>query len=140
MSDTGGAQAGDQERRGRAQARDRFGRNGGAAQAASLGKPAGPPAQPEHHLFRPPKGELRKAGYSLRVRAKSGERVQTVKHRGGDTGGFSSRPEWESRIDGDALDFEALKATPVGEILSQRDMKKRLQPVSETRVTRRPGT
>jgi inorganic triphosphatase YgiF len=101
-----------------------------------LGKPARPPERQVTTYYDTPKGELRRSGYSLRVREKGGRRVQTVKHRGADAGGFSTRPEWESRIDGDALDFEALKATPVGEILSRRDMKKRLETVSETRVER----
>ena len=39
-------------------------------------------------------------------------------------------------MDSAELDFEALKATPVGKLLSKRDMQKRLRPVSETKVRR----
>jgi inorganic triphosphatase YgiF len=59
-----------------------------------------------------------------------------VKHRGADSGGFSSRAEWETKVEAPQLDFEALKATPVGKLLSKRDMRKRLAQVSETQVRR----
>jgi inorganic triphosphatase YgiF len=83
-----------------------------------------------------PEGALRKAGYSLRLRRKGRRCLQTVKHKGADSGGFSARAEWERKVDGPALDFEGLKATPVGEILTKKKLRERLAPVSETRVAR----
>lgn len=104
--------------------------------AAVLGDPARRPVDQLTTYFDTDKGELRKAGYSLRLRRKGKSCHQTVKHRGSDSGGFSSRPEWETRVEAAQLDFEALKATPVGKLLTRRDMRKRLRPVSETQVRR----
>lgn len=104
--------------------------------APLLGDPRRRPDTQRTVYFDTLKGDLRKAGYSLRLRQKGRAFVQTVKHRGSDSGGFSSRAEWEKKNDEPALDFEALKATPVGKLLTKRDMRKRLQPVSETQVRR----
>ena len=104
--------------------------------APVLGDPARRPVDQVTTYFDTAKGELRKAGYSLRLRRKGRSFLQTVKHRGADSGGFSSRAEWEKKLDSAELDFEALKATPVGKLLSKRDMQKRLRPVSETKVRR----
>lgn len=104
--------------------------------APLLGDPKRRPDSQRTVYFDTIRGDLRKAGYSLRLRQKGRSFVQTVKHRGSDSGGFSSRAEWEKKNDEAALDFEALKATPVGKLLSKRDMRKRLQPVSETQVRR----
>jgi inorganic triphosphatase YgiF len=101
-----------------------------------LGDPARRPVDQVTTYFDTDKGELRKAGYSLRLRTKGRSCHQTVKQRGADSGGFSSRAEWEKKVETPQLDFEALKATPVGKLLTRRDMKKRLSPVSETRVRR----
>lgn len=101
-----------------------------------LGDPARRPVDQLTTYFDTDKGELRKAGYSLRLRKKGRTCHQTVKQRGADSGGFSSRAEWETRLETAQLDFEALKATPVGELLTKRDMRKRLSAVSETRVRR----
>ena len=79
-----------------------------------LGDQKRSPVEQHTTYFDTPKGELRKAGYSLRLRRKGRAFVQTVKHRGADSGGFSSRAEWEKKLDRAELDFEALKATPVG--------------------------
>lgn len=104
--------------------------------APVLGDPARRPVDQVTTYFDTDKGELRRAGYSLRLRRKGKSCLQTVKQRGTDSGGFSSRAEWEKKVDTPGLDFEALKATPLGKILSKRDMRKRLAPVSETRVRR----
>jgi inorganic triphosphatase YgiF len=101
-----------------------------------LGDPARRPVDQLTTYFDTDKGELRKAGYSLRLRRKGKSCHQTVKQRGADSGGFSSRAEWETRVETPQLDFEALKATPVGKLLTKRDMRKRLALVSETRVRR----
>ena len=83
-----------------------------------------------------PEGDLRKAGYSLRLRRKGRRCVQTVKQKGPDSGGFSARDEWEQRIAGPGLDFAALDGTPVGKLLSKKKLRERLAVVSETRVKR----
>lgn len=101
-----------------------------------LGDPARRPVDQITTYFDTDKGELRKAGYSLRLRTKGRSCHQTVKQRGADSGGFSSRAEWEKKVETPQLDLEALKATPVGKLLTKRDMKKRLSPVSETQVRR----
>jgi inorganic triphosphatase YgiF len=104
--------------------------------APVLGDPARRPVDQITTYFDTDKGELRKSGYSLRLRRKGKSCHQTVKQRGADSGGFSSRPEWETRVETPQLDFEALKATPVGKLLTKRDMRKRLSTVSETQVRR----
>ncbi|MDB5719511.1 MAG: hypothetical protein JWP15_129 [Alphaproteobacteria bacterium] len=101
-----------------------------------LGDPKRRPVDQVTSYFDTPSGHLRKAGFSLRVRRRGRAYWQTVKHRGGEAGGFSSRAEWEKALTGPELDFVALAATPVGALLSRRDMKKRLTKVSETRVHR----
>ena len=103
---------------------------------APLGKPAREAAAQVTTYYDTPEGTLRKAGYSLRLRRKRGRTVQTVKERGGDSGGFSARAEWERRVAGSALDFEALEETPLGKILSKKKLRGRLGIVSETRVRR----
>ncbi len=104
--------------------------------APVLGDPARRPVDQLTTYFDTDKGELRKAGYSLRLRRKGKSCLQTVKQRGADSGGFSSRAEWETRVETPQLDFEALKATPVGKLLTKRDMRRRLAQVSETQVRR----
>lgn len=104
--------------------------------APVLGDPARRPVDQLTTYFDTDKGELRKAGYSLRLRRKGKSCHQTVKARGTDSGGFSSRAEWETKIETPQLDFEALKTTPVGKLLTKRDMRKRLAAVSETQVRR----
>jgi triphosphatase len=104
--------------------------------APILGDPARRPVDQLTTYFDTDKGGLRKAGYSLRLRRKGKNCLQTVKQRGADSGGFSTRAEWETRVDQPELDFEALKATPVGKLLTKKDMRKRLAPVSETQVRR----
>lgn len=101
-----------------------------------LGDPARRAVEQLTTYYDTPRGELRKAGYSLRLRRKGRTFVQTVKHRGADSGGFSSRAEWEKKLDSAELDFSALKATPVARLLSKHEKQKRLRPVSRTDVRR----
>lgn len=103
---------------------------------APLGEPAREAAAQVTTYYDTPEGTLRKAGYSLRLRRRRGRTVQTVKERGGDSGGFSARAEWERRVSGGGLDFEALEETPLGKILSKKKLRGRLAVVSETRVRR----
>ena len=101
-----------------------------------LGDPKRRPVDQVTAYFDTPAGNLRKAGFSLRIRRRGKGFWQTVKHRGAEAGGFSSRAEWEKALTAPELDFAALASTPVGALLSKRDMKKRLTRVSETRVRR----
>ena len=63
------------------------------------------------------KADLRKAGYSLRVRAAEGRFVQTVKHGANGSAGLFDRPEWERDIEGPELDDAALAETPLAGLL-----------------------
>lgn len=105
-------------------------------QSPMLGDPRRRPVDQTTTYFDTASGEIRKAGYSLRIRRRGPVYIQTVKHRGAHAGGFSSRAEWEMKLDSPDLDFAALKATPIGKLLSKRDMRTRLRPVSVTRVKR----
>src|SRR5437868_7992867 len=51
--------------------------------------------------FDTPAGELREAGYSLRVRRQGRQRTQTVKADRPSSAGLFERPEWERPIRGD---------------------------------------
>ena len=85
--------------------------------------------------FDTPEWELRKAGFSLRVR-RSGERfVQTIKQVADGSAGLFDRPEWEEEIAGEAVDFAAAEATPLGPLLGKK-MRKRLQPIVRSEVLR----
>jgi inorganic triphosphatase YgiF len=78
-----------------------------------------------------PACELMQAGYGLRVREAAGKRIQTVK---AEADGLSVRGEWESEIGDGGLDAEALKKTPLGQLLDDLDGAPR--PVFATRVER----
>jgi len=56
--------------------------------------------------------ELRRRGYTLRVRAADGRFIQTVKSLEGGAGRFD-RGEWEYQIDAGVPDAERLEATPL---------------------------
>jgi len=109
-------------------------------EVAALGDPARRPVRQKTTYFDTPQGQLRKAGYSLRLRRKGRACLQTVKHREAESGGFSSRAEWEEKVEGPDLDFSALRTTPLAELLTKRDAKKRLCVVSETIVQRTTWT
>ena len=81
------------------------------------------------------KAALRKAGYSLRVRAAEGRFVQTVKQGANGSAGLFDRPEWEQEIDGPELDEEALAATPLGTLLKPK-LRAALAPVTVSDVER----
>jgi len=112
----------------------------GFREVAALGDPERRPVRQKTTYFDTPQGQLRKAGYSLRLRRKGRSCLQTVKHREAESGGFSSRAEWEQKVEGPDLDFAALRATPLAELLTKRDLRKRLCVVSETIVQRTTWT
>lgn len=61
------------------------------------------------------KGDVHKAGYSLRVRQVGDDHTQTVKTNGGGAGLFD-RGEWEAPVDNMAPEQKALKQTPLGKL------------------------
>src|SRR5438045_276228 len=69
------------------------------------------------------KSRVRKAGYSLRVRAAGDSYTQTVKSRGG--AGMFERSEWEAPVDDLKVDAKALRKTPLGKI---GKLEKQLEP------------
>jgi inorganic triphosphatase YgiF len=62
--------------------------------------------------FDTPDGELRRRGYTLRVRSAGGKFIQTVKSIDAGAGLFA-RGEWEYQIDGPEPDSEQLGSTPL---------------------------
>jgi inorganic triphosphatase YgiF len=55
-----------------------------------------------------PKGELAAAGMALRLRRRDDKLLQTLKTRGGGSGGLSTRGEWEWDVPGPGLDLTGL--------------------------------
>ncbi len=80
------------------------------------------------------KGDLRKAGLTLRVRREGDRRIQTVKAAGGGAGLFD-RAEWETDIAGDRPDLERLGDAPVAALLADLPDSE-LRPVITTVVER----
>lgn len=74
---------------------------------------------------------LQKAGYGLRVREVEGRRIQTLK---AEHASLSARGEWETELDGDGLDLEALKGTPAAALV--KGLNGSLRPVFATKVER----
>ncbi|MBX3483458.1 CYTH and CHAD domain-containing protein [Phenylobacterium sp.] len=74
---------------------------------------------------------LRDGGFSLRVRTKGGDAIQTLKHRNG--GGLFERDEWETPVAGPDLDLAALAGTPAEAAIGDA----RLAPVFTVEVERR---
>lgn len=62
-------------------------------------------------------GELRQAGYVLRVRSTEGRHIQTVKAAGD---GLFERPEWEQVTASAEPDRNALRKTPVAKLLGKK--------------------
>ena len=78
-----------------------------------------------------PDCDLQKAGFGLRVREVGGRRIQTLKS---EQEGVSVRGEWETELNGDGLDLDALKDTPAGDLI--RGLNGALRPVFATRIER----
>lgn len=87
--------------------------------------------------FDTPDLDLKADGFVLRVRDKDGARVQGVKQNGEHS--VFSRHEWETALEGEALDFEAIDATPLGEKLG-RKRREALTPAFEVDVRRAKRT
>ena len=77
-----------------------------------------------------PDGELRRRGFTLRLRSIGNRHLQTVKTLGGGAGLFE-RGEWEYEVGGPELDRECLERTPLAYLQSAR-----LEPIIRSEVTR----
>lgn len=84
--------------------------------------------------------DLRKAGFTLRVRHDEGRRTQTVKSDL--DGGLISRGEWEREIgaEGEGLDMAHAMDTPLRPLLGDGGLMGELKPLFATRVRRQVGT
>ena len=74
---------------------------------------------------------LMKAGFGLRVREVEGRRIQTLK---AEPEGLSVRGEWETELQGDGLDLDALEDTPAAPLI--KSLNGALHPVFATRIER----
>ncbi len=83
--------------------------------------------------FDTPEMDLKSEGFVLRVRENGDQRIQGIKQNG-DSSVFS-RHEWETPLEGDGLDFDAIDATPLGDKLS-RKRREALAPAFEVDVRR----
>lgn len=84
--------------------------------------------------FDTPRGKLRKAGYTLRVRRSGAAFVQTIKAAKGGAGLFD-RGEWEEAVAALEPSAAAAMATPVRDVLSPRGFDK-LVPVVRSEIRR----
>lgn len=87
--------------------------------------------------FDTPDGRLAAAGASLRIRREGRARIQTLKIGSGATAGLFDRDEWEVRVADDALDFDALAATPLAGLFAKRKVKAALAPRYAVETRRR---
>lgn len=76
-------------------------------------------------------GDLRQAGFVLRVRSEGGGYVQTAKSVGN---GLFERSEWEQAVSGPKPDRAALDGTPLADVLGK---KARLKPLFTVAVSRK---
>jgi triphosphatase len=91
--------------------------------------------------FDTPEMYLRKNGASLRVRAVGEQRLQTLKLEGSITAGLFERDEFESPVNGDRPDLDALltlipKGSKAIDILAKPNLAERLEPLFLTRINR----
>jgi inorganic triphosphatase YgiF len=80
-------------------------------------------------------GDVRAAGFSLRVREARGRFIQTVKQSAGPAAGLFDRPEWEREIASGEVDFDAAAETPLGPVLGKK-LRKRFRPLIRVEVRR----
>lgn len=85
--------------------------------------------------FDTPRGKLRKAGYTLRVRRAGDGFIQTVKAASAGAVGLFDRAEWEAPVASLEPSRAAARDTPLAEILSPAAFE-RLVPVVRSEVTR----
>ena len=86
--------------------------------------------------FDTPKHKLHKKGLALRVRQVDGHFRQTIKRSGDSSAGLFDRGEWEQEVGGEQPDLDAAHGTPLQPLIGKK-LRRRLQPIFETRVRRR---
>jgi triphosphatase len=94
-------------------------------------KPTGPPQKLLSVYYDTPGNNLRKAGFTLRVREDGERRIQTIKS---EATTLSARGEWETELTAPGLDLDAAAGTPAASAL--KALKDDLAPVFATRVER----
>lgn len=109
---------------------------GHAAFAAALAK-AKAPRRLLATYFDTPDGRLAAQGASLRIRREGRVRVQTLKIGSRAAAGLFDRDEWEVRVAGDTLDFDALAATPLAKLFAKRKVRAALAPLYAVETRRR---
>lgn len=96
-------------------------------------------AKPHRHLtsvyFDTADLALHAAGLSLRVRSQGDRHVQTVKTDAAGAAGLFDRGEWETPVATPMPDFDALRRTPAGQILTDL-APEALKPIFSTEVDR----
>jgi len=83
--------------------------------------------------FDTPDKDIQKAGFVLRLRNVGDGVIQTVKQ---ERAGLE-RGEWEEALGAHALDLDRAAQTPMGKLLADEDLRKRIGPAFTTRVNRR---
>ena len=83
--------------------------------------------------FDTPDQDIQKAGFVLRLREVGGGVIQTVKQDGAGL----ERGEWEEALDAHAPDLDRAAQTPLGKLLANENLRKRIGPIFATRVERR---
>ena len=81
--------------------------------------------------------DLRRAGLSLRLRRQGDGWVQTIKADSGAKSPVMERDEWETAVDGEALDWRAVQGTALGLLLEKKDLKDRIRPAFSVATDRR---
>ncbi len=92
-----------------------------------------PPRLQVSTYFDTPDQDIRKAGFVLRLREVGGRFIQTVKQDGAGL----ERGEWETALDTSELNLDLAAQTPLGQLLADEDLRRRIGPAFSTRVNRR---
>ncbi len=79
-----------------------------------------------------PQFDLRRAGLALRLRRECGKWTQTLKSEGVVSVGLHQRPEWETPIRNQNIDFTILGATPYKKIFRAKKIQLALGPIFVT--------
>ena len=79
---------------------------------------------------------LRQRGFTCRIRKIGESWVQTIKAERGPAAGLFDRQEWESGLSGEGLDYLAIAATGLGQILDMQALIGKLEPIFETHIER----
>src|SRR5215212_10058310 len=81
--------------------------------------------------------DLRRAGFALRIRRHGGRFIQTLKAERDAPGLVLDRHEWETPLDGQALDWSALEQTALAPLIRDKGLEQRLKPLFSVHTDRR---